>query len=114
MHKTSRKVFEHIIATRPTCERNALLHDHICQGRSTNEHPLYWANKQIPDEFAVVRLCAWAHGVDQFLLSGGGFVKEIGEWIALNRATSEDFKKYPRTNWLVRLNYLNKKYSLKT
>ncbi len=111
MHKTPRNNLEHIRATRPFCERYFYLKDHSCQGRSTTEHTLYHAGKQIPDEFACVQLCAWAHDVDEFQ-GGGNMVKEIGEWIALSRATPEDYKKYPRNSWATRLSYLNKKYGV--
>lgn len=91
------------------CEREMHLHDHECKGRITREHAVYYAGKKIDEAWAIVLLCAWAHEVDQFQ-DGGGMVKEIGEWIAINRMTKEDEARFPRKDWKQRRKYLNGKY----
>lgn len=92
MHKTNKKTFDKIAIERPPCERKAVLHDHVCEGRSTMEHAFLYAGKQIPDKWAVVRLCEWAH-------LGPGLNKRINQWLALRHATPQDLAKYPKTDW---------------
>lgn len=53
-------------------------------GRITKEHALYHAGKQLQDEEAILDICAYHHGVDEFQ-DGGGLDKEKHTWIALNR-----------------------------
>jgi len=103
MHKTPKHIFEEIVRERPECERSALLRDHVCSGRSTMEHAWIYGGRQIPDKWAVIRLCAWAH-------LGPGLNKEINHWISLRHATDEDLKKYPRKDWAQERRYLNAKY----
>lgn len=105
MHKTSKWTFEEIVRERPTCERAAALHDHLCAGRSTMEHAWIYAGKQIPDKWAVIRLCEWSH-------LGSGMNKEINHWLSLRHATEADLAKYPRTNWSHLKKYLTKKYGI--
>jgi hypothetical protein len=59
MHKTLKAIYEEIVRERPPCERNEVLRDHICQGRSTMEHAWIHRGRQIPDKWAIVRLCEW-------------------------------------------------------
>ncbi len=109
MHETPSHIYFEISKERPECERNALLHDHICDGRSTMEHALTYRGKQIPDKWAIVRLCEWAHGVGRYAL-GGGLDKRKNEWIALRHAKPADLKKYPNRDWKLLKKYLDKKY----
>ncbi len=103
MHKTPKHIYEEIVMERPPCERNALLNDHICQGRSTMEHAWIHRGKQICEKWAIIRLCWWAH-------LGPGLNKRINEWISLRHATEADLKKYPGKDWEQIRKYLNKKH----
>jgi len=55
-----------------------------CAGRITKEHALYFAGRQLQDEEAILDICAYHHGVDEFQ-DRGGLDKERNVWIALNR-----------------------------
>ncbi len=94
------------------CARNDVLHDHVCQRDPLRprkpvdwEHALIYANQQVNEYFAIIPICWWAH-------RGPGMVKEINEWIALSRATPEDFERYPKSDWPQRLRYLQGKYGI--
>lgn len=100
MHQTPKRVFEQIALERPPCERYAVLQDHQCQGRSTMEHAFIYRGRQIPDKWAVVRLCEWAH-------LGPGLNKRINQWLALRHATAEDLAKYQKTDWVRLKSYLD-------
>ena len=93
------------------CWRNLLLHDHQCQGRLTWEHAILHAGKRVNETWAIVRLCAWAHEVDEWQ-DGGGMNKAINRWIALGRITDWEAveSKYPRTSWRQDLRYLDTLY----
>lgn len=91
------------------CLRELALHDHVCDGRITFEHAMMHGGRQVDEAWAIVFLCEKAHGVGRWM-DTGLLNKEINRWIALNRATDEDLKKYPRTNWLQERAYLNGKY----
>lgn len=107
MHKTKKKVFEEIKAERYYCERRFILGDHLCDGRLTMEHALTYSGKQIPDKWAIVVLCEWAHGVGKYA-QGGGLNKRINEWLALMHASPEDLEKYPKKDWVQMKKYLDK------
>ncbi len=94
-----------------TCWRRWFLQDHQCQGRITTEHALLHSGKRVNELFALIRICAWAHEVDEFQ-DGGGMNKEINRWLAYRRITDWDEveRKYPRTNWRQDFKYLNQKY----
>ena len=100
MHETSKEVFKEIERERPFCERQEIFHDHKCQGHSTMEHAFIYAGKQIPDKWAVIRICEWAHSVNRFQ-NGGGLDKEKNQYIALSHATEEDLKKYPKKDGVI-------------
>ena len=93
------------------CWRNHLLHDHECQGRLTWEHAVTHAGRRVNEVWAIVRICAYAHEVDQFQ-DGGGMVKEINRWIAFSRIENWGavLAKYPRTSWPHDYWYLKRKY----
>jgi hypothetical protein len=103
MRATPKHIYDEIARERPFCERNALLHDHICQGRSTMEHAWIYRGRQITEKWAIIRLCEWSH-------LGKGLNKRINEWISLRHATEADLKKYPNKNWEQIKKYLNKLY----
>ncbi len=103
MHQTPKIIYIEITRERPTCERNVIFQDHICEGRSTMEHAFIYRGKQIPDKWAVIRLCEWAH-------LGPGLDKRKNEYIALKHAKPADLKIYPKKDWKQLKYYLNKKY----
>ncbi len=103
MHKTPKRIYEEILLERPFCERKEIFNDHICRGRSTMEHAFLHRGKQIPDKWAVIRLCEWVH-------LGAGLNKRINEYIALTHATAEDLEKYPGKDWGQIKKYLTKLY----
>lgn len=78
-----------------------------CEGRLTKEHCFIYGGKQIQELWAILDLC-WYHHL------GKGLTKEINQWIAINQATENDFKKYPRIPWKQYKKYLNEKYGEKT
>jgi len=84
--------------------------DKNCVGRITREHTLIYASKQIDEVWAIIKICAWHHSVDQFQ-DGGGLNKEKNIWVALNRATDEELLKYSKAiNYIAMRETLNKKY----
>jgi len=109
MHKTPKRIYEELNRERPFCERKEIFKDHECIGRSTMEHTWIHGGRQINEKWAIIRLCEWAHSVGK-CQSGGGLNKEINEFISINHATDDDFKKYPNKNWQQIKSYLNKKY----
>lgn len=80
-----------------------------CQGRITMEHALYYAGHRLDELWAIIPICAYHHGVDQFQ-DCGKIDKRKHEWIALNRATDEELKKYERANFKNKRDLLNKTY----
>jgi len=64
-----------------------------CDGRITWEHSMYFAGKSLQDDWAIVALC-WFHHL------GKGMDKRENQRIALQQASIEELKKYPRTDWL--------------
>lgn len=76
-----------------------------CQGRITWEHAWIYAGRQIQERFSIIPLC-WHHHL------GDGLNKEINHWISINRASSEDFAKYPKKNWAELKLLLNQKYGI--
>ena len=86
--------------------------DRNCQGRITREHSLIYAGRQIDEAWAIIKICAWHHSVDQFQ-DGGGLNKERNVWVALNRATDEELLKYSKAiNYIREKERLNKKYGI--
>lgn len=93
------------------CARNAALHDHVCAPCPVTkkliewEHACYYKGQKVNEIWAMIPICWYVH-------RGPGMVKEINEWLALNRATTADFAKYPKNSWAQRKRYLNTKYGL--
>lgn len=92
------------------CQRRLVFRDHECQGRITQEHALYYAGSRIDHECAIIKLCAWAHDVDEFQ-DGHNLDKAKNEYIALAQATQEFFDLYPRGNWQQRRGYLTTRFA---
>lgn len=94
------------------CARYDALHDHECMADPMTgkliewEHALTYRGSKLNEIFAIVPICWWAH-------RGPGMVKEINEWLALNRISDEELEaKYQRTNWVQKKRYLNSKYGI--
>jgi hypothetical protein len=84
---------------------------HICGGRITTEHALYFAGKKIQKAFALVRICASGHGVDEYQDYEGTIPKDAREWVALNQATGRELQEISKAvDYSRRLIYLNGKY----
>lgn len=60
-----------------------------CSGRLTKEHAIIYAGKQLQEEWAILDICEFHHGVNNFQ-DRGDLNKEKHIWIALNRATDEE------------------------
>jgi len=68
------------------------------------EHCWIYAGKQINEKWAIVPLRR------DLNVNMTKKIKEYCQWVSINRATKEDLKKYPRTNWRQLKKYLNKKF----
>jgi hypothetical protein len=109
MRKVSKKVKEELLEREEKCERYEYFHDHVCQGRLTWEHAIIYAGRQVDAAWAIIKICAWAHDVDQFQ-DGHHLDKDKNEFIALRKLTFDILTEYPRNNWMQRLGFLKRKY----
>lgn len=83
-----------------------------CAGRITKEHAVYYAGKQIQEDWAILDICAYHTEVD-FHQDGGGMNKEKHEWIALNRAPEERLRELSKgEDKLALRDRLNRKYGI--
>ncbi len=92
------------------CARKEALHDHECQpdpltGKLIEwEHALIFASKQVQERYAIVPLCWYVH-------RGPGAIKEINEWIALNRASMYEILEISRVvDQSRKRDFLNRRY----
>lgn len=95
------------------CGLQGLLGDLIgaCGGRVTREHSLIFAGKKIQEKWAIIPCCAKHHGVDEYQDRPGMAPKEVREWVALNRGTDSDLKRFSKAiNYIQKRIYLNKKF----
>jgi len=84
-------------------------------GQPTEWHHVFtYAGKQIQEEFNIVPACKTHH--DQATPHKFNYKREVQEyfeWVALQRMTSEDMRKYSKfndlTTWVTRANYLSLK-----
>ena len=109
MRKISPKVLAKLLSEPQICLRND---EGNCGGRLTLEHALTYAGRQIDEAWAILWICAYHHGVDQFQ-DCGDLNKEKHVWLALNRATDEELEKYSKADFKVKRNRLNKIYETK-
>ena len=72
------------------------------------EHCWTYKGKQIQEPWAIVPLRR------DLNVNMTQKVKDYCRWISLQRATDEDFKKYPRHDWKQLRKYLNSKYDNKS
>ena len=91
------------------CFRWLALRDHECKGRITWEHGVIYAGRQLDEVWAIFGLCEYAHSVGVYQ-NTGIYNRNISEWIAVNRMTPADERKYPKRDWDLRRRYLNSKY----
>jgi len=110
MRKVSPNVKKEMLERPEKCERYEMFHDHICQGRLTWEHAIIYAGRQVDASWAIIKICAWSHDVDEFQ-DGHHLDKNKNEYIALKKLTPELLKQYPRNNWEQKLKYLDAKYN---
>lgn len=83
-----------------------------CDGRITKEHAIIWQGKQLQEEWAILDICAFHHGVD-FHQDGGGMNKEKHVWIALNRATDDELRAISKSvDYIALRTRLNAKYGI--
>lgn len=95
------------------CAR-AGLHGHICDGRITFEHVLIYAGRQVQEYWAIIPLCECGHSVDHYQ-DMGDLNKSINVWIALNRATDDELRKYSKAvNYIQLRATLNLQYGVYT
>lgn len=93
------------------CARRLTFRDHECKGRITLEHALIYAGRQVNEPWAIIKLCAFAHSVDEYQQTG--ILDKIkNEAIALFAASDEDLAKYPRSNWPHKKAYLLRKFQI--
>lgn len=110
MHRTPKATLEWIERNRPPCERRHAFRDHECAGRSTMEHAMKYAGRQVNEAWAIIRLCARAHNVDQWQTSGGILDKRKNEYLALTHATEADLSRFPRSGWKQLKLHLGREY----
>lgn len=95
MRKISPQVKEALLAEPDVCARRK---EGGCAGRITWEHALIYGGKQIDETWAIIKLCARHHSVDQYQ-DCGLLNKKKNIKIALNRATDEELKKYSKADY---------------
>lgn len=109
MRKVSNRVKAILLDEPDVCARKC---DGSCAGRITWEHALIFGGKQIDEAWAIVKLCAYHHAVDEWQ-DGGDLQKEKNVCIALNRATDDELRKYSKAvNYIELRTKLNEKYHL--
>ena len=83
-----------------------------CAGRLTKEHAIIYAGKQLQEEWSILDICEFHHGVNNFQ-DRGNLNKEKHIWIALNRAPEERLRELSRGEDKVALrDRLNIKYGI--
>lgn len=73
---------EYLLGIKRVCMRAS---EGNCAGRITKEHAIIYAGKQLQEEWAILDICEFHHGVNNFQ-DRGYLNKEKHVWIALNRA----------------------------
>lgn len=93
------------------CMRALLLGDHECERDPLRpyqavewEHVFIFGGNQVQKKWAIISICYLVH-------RGGKMVKEINEWIALNRGTDDELREVSKAvDYIHRREYLNSKY----
>lgn len=63
-----------------------------CSGRTTFEHAILYANRQVQERWAILPLCQYHHLWE-------GLDKAWNVRYAMSRATDDDRRRYPRLRW---------------
>ncbi len=109
MRKISPRVRDKLLEEPDVC---ALRSFGGCAGRITWEHCITYGGKQIDEAWAIIKICARHHSVDQYQ-DCGLLDKEKNVWIALNKATTEELQAYSKAiNYVYEKERLNKKYGI--
>lgn len=109
MRKISPKVKEKLLQEPDICARKQ---DGNCAGCITWEHTLIFGGKQIDEVWAIIKLCEYHHAVGIYQDSGDLW-KERNVWIALNRATDDELRKYSKaTDYIKQREVLNQKHGI--
>lgn len=81
-----------------------------CAGRLTKEHAIIFAGKQLQEDWAILDICEFHHGVCNYQ-DKGNLNKEKHIWLALNRATDQELLSISKAiNYLELRERLNAKY----
>ena len=86
MRKISQRVKNVLFLEPEIC---ALKSDGKCAGRITWEHAIQFRGRQLDEPFAIIKICARHHSVDEYQ-DCGLLDKEKNLWVALNRATDNE------------------------
>lgn len=82
-----------------------------CAGRLTKDHAMTFAGKQIQAEWAILDICAFHHGVDEYQ-DNGGKNNEKHVWLALCRATDDELRAISKAvDYIALRSRLNAKYA---
>lgn len=81
-----------------------------CAGSITWEHAMIYQNRSVQEQWAIIKLCQYHHGLGKWHNNGGGLDKEYNKYLALKRATDEDLDRYPKSGWKQSKKYLMNKY----
>ncbi len=82
--------------------------DITCSGKIEWHHVWIYAGSQIGDIWAIVPSCHKHHSRAHY-----PHIKELFEWISLQRANETDLEKYPKKDWPQIIYYLVRKYEKK-
>lgn len=83
-----------------------------CAGRLTKEHALYYAGKQIQENWAILDICEFHHAVGPYQ-GTGDLQKEKHTWIALNLAPEDRLRALSKAEDKMALrDRLNAKYGV--
>lgn len=81
-----------------------------CKGRLTKDHTIIYAGKQVQEDWAIVDVCEYHHGVNKYQ-DTGDLNREKHTWVALNKATDDELIKISKAvDYLALRERLNKKY----
>lgn len=89
-----------------TCVRSKEMN---CEGRITLEHALIYSGKQINEKWSIIPVCEKHHEIGKYQ-NAGTMDKRYHEYVAVNRMSCYDEKKYYKVNWKQKRLFLNKIY----
>lgn len=82
-----------------------------CAGRLTKEHAIIFAGKQVQEEWAILDICAFHHGVDEYQ-DNGQKDNEKHTYLALCRATDDELRRISKAiDYLALRSRLQAKYA---